>query len=179
MLLTTKHLAALEELGESAPATLPQSAPQERITAIYRALERDGLAHRARGQSYVVTTAGRQAQRLVAGMLAAGYLCQRELMMPDWRFIDDTILAAMQTAAHDDRVDTAAAPLLLRRGLAELRDDPDELRMYVALTAFGKAWLELMGHLHKQSGSTHELVAPLDPAASSAGIEVQPYSALA
>jgi hypothetical protein len=113
-------------------------------------------------------------------MLATGYLYQRQLMSSDWRFIDDAILTAMQIAAHDDdRVGVADAPLLLGRGLAELRDDPDELRMYVALTAFGKAWLELMGRLHKQPSSTCESVVPMDPAASSAGIEVQLHSALA
>jgi hypothetical protein len=180
MLLTADHLAALEELGETAQATAPQFALYERASAIYRALERDGLARWAHGQSYVVTTAGRQAQRLVAGMLAAGYLCQRELMTPEWRFIDDTILTALQIAAHDaDHVDLAAAPLLLGRGLAEVRDDPDELRMYVALTAFGTAWLELMGHLDEQLGSTYESVAAIDSAAGSASSEVQSHTALA
>ena len=180
MLLTAAHLAALEELGEAAPVAPAPPAARARTSAIYRTLEREGLARRAHGYAYALTAMGRQAQRLVAGMLATGYLCQPELMTPDWRFIDDTILAAMETAAHDDdRVDRAAAPLLLGRGLAELREEPDELRMYAALTAFGRAWLELMGQLHEQLGSAYQSDIAVDPAAGSASTEVQSGIALA
>jgi hypothetical protein len=175
MLLTADHLAALEDLGGDTFDPTPLSAPSERANAVYRALARDGLACRMRGQSYSLTAEGRDARGLVVGMLAGGYLGPREVMAPDWHFIDDEVLAAMEAAVRDaDRVALADAPLLLVRGLAALREVPDELHVYVALTPYGRAWLGLTRRLRKHAESTYGPALLVGAAAGNLEREAQP-----
>src|SRR5215467_2152834 len=83
MLLTADHLAALDELEGDTAVPPPPFAPTERAGALYSVLARDGLARRMQGRGYSLTTEGRDAQRLVACMLAGGYLPPREVMAPD------------------------------------------------------------------------------------------------
>jgi hypothetical protein len=178
MLLTANHLATLVELGGHAPATPSPDAESSPAAATYRTLEREGLARRAHGQGYALTSAGSEARRLVIGMLAGGWLLPPELVSPEWHFLDDQILAAGRAAAReDDRVPRSAASLLLARGLAELRDEPDELRLFVALTAYGKKWLELVGRLQEQAISTLEQEVRWDMMGGRAGTEAHPVAA--
>jgi hypothetical protein len=153
MLLTTNHLAALDHCGEREAASRYARPASARDADNYRALARAGLTERVRGEEYRLTADGRAAQRLIGGMQAAGVLPARQVLAPDWHFIDDDVLSALETAARTDgRVAPTAASPLLARGLATLFDEPYELRATIALTVYGKAWRDLARRLRSAPG---------------------------
>ncbi len=153
MLLTTNHLAALDHCGEREAASCYARPASARDADSYRALARTGLTECVRGEEYRLTADGRAARRLIGGMEAAGVLPARQVLAPDWHFIDDDVLAALETAARaDDRVSPAAASPLLARGLAALVDEPYELRATITLTVYGKAWHDLAHRLGSAPG---------------------------
>jgi len=153
MLLTTNHLAALDHCGEREAASCYARPASARDADSYRALAHAGLTERVRGEEYRLTADGRTAQRLISGMEAAGVLPARQVLAPDWHFIDDDVLAALETATRaDDRVAPAAASPLLARGLAALVDEPYKLRAAITLTVYGKAWHDLAHRLRSAPG---------------------------
>jgi hypothetical protein len=153
MLLTTNDLAALDHCGEREAASRYARPASARDADSCRALARAGLTECVRGEEYRLTADGRAAQRLIGGMQAAGVLPARQVLAPDWHFIDDDVLSALETAARTDgRVAPAAASPLLARGLAALFDEPYELRTTIALTVYGRAWRDLARRLRSAPG---------------------------
>jgi hypothetical protein len=178
MLLTADHLAELVKLGHATPATTVSCSDSSAAATTCRTLEREGLARSAHGHTYELTPAGHEARQLVVDMVAGGVLLPPELMAPDWIFLDDQVLAAGRAAVRDDnRVSLPAAPILLARGLAELRDELDELQVFVALTVYAREWLELVGHLQEQAVNAYAPDAQWDIAVGSAGTEAHPVAA--
>jgi hypothetical protein len=178
MLLAAEHLAALNELAGTGTAVPAHPWRSAQAAPIYRELKQEGLARHPVGHDWVLTPAGNEAQRLLSGMLANGLLLPTALVPPGWRFLDDEMLAALRAAArNDDRVAMAAAPPLLARGLAELREELDDLRLFVAPSVYGRAWLELAGRLQAEAIRRCEPEVPLDALVGGALHEMQPISA--
>lgn len=145
MLLTTAHLAALDELAASEDGGQPvypltEDDPREHI---YHLLELQGMTVLEVPRAYRLTYAGREAWRLLTGMRQEGLLPPNTQLGQGWRFLGSDVLAALQSARRKKgRVGPLTAEMLSTRGFTARARDPEEGTSYLRLNQYGEAWLD-------------------------------------
>ncbi len=145
MLLTGRHLQALETSEMQGAMSLGDKSMNQEVQDAYHVLEVQGLADLRPEGRYLLTESGREAVHLLVLMHEQALLPPTQEMAGNWRFLGSEVLTALAAA---DRVGGEVGPvteeLLRSRGLADETEDEDHEAPYVRLNSAGIQWLQLL-----------------------------------
>ncbi len=161
MLLTSRHLQALDALAASEAAGHEALPTTEDMVPAFRVLELDGLVLPQTGLSYSLSYEGREAVRLLEVMRHDGELPAYREKDAGWRFIGSEILAALEAATRTGHIGPATIDLLQARGFAAPSHEGAGGIAAPQLNAHGAAWLTLARRAWPHLEITHELAEQL------------------